>query len=144
MYERRVLDVEDALRAVDAVLAAAEADGAGPVAVAVVDDNGDLTAYARMDGAPALHRKDATRRAFTASRTRLDLADFTAERTSRGLSTGDVAEGLVAAAHGGVVVRDEEGNVVGAVGVRGADDERDERLARLGLAALERSEHEDA
>ena len=140
MYERQVLDVEDALRAVDAVLVAADGDGAGPVTVAVVDDNGDLTAYARMDGAPSFHRKHAVRKAFTASRVGSDLAEFAAYRAAAGLSATDFGEELVAAAHGGVVARDGSGNVVGAVGVQSSDHERDERLARLGLAVLERSE----
>ena len=140
MYERQVMDVTDALRAVDAVLAAADGDDSGPVAVAVVDDNGDLAAYARMDGAPAFHRKHAVRKAFTASRMGSDLADFATYRTARALSAGDFGEELVAAAHGGVVVRDAAGDVVGAIGVQSSDRERDERLARLGLAALERGE----
>ncbi len=140
MYERQVMDVEDALRAVDAVLAAADGDGAGPVTVAVVDDNGDMTAYARMDGAPSFHRKHAVRKAFTASRVGSDLAEFAAYRAAAGLSATDYGEELVAAAYGGVVTRDGSGNVVGAVGVQSSDHERDERLARLGLVALERSE----
>ncbi len=142
MYERQVMDVEDALRAVNAVLAAADGDGVGPVAVAVVDDNGDLTAYARMDGAPAFHRKHAVRKAFTASRMLSDLADFAAYRAAAGLGAYDFGEELVAATHGGVVARDGSGNVVGAVGVQGPNKERDERLARLALAALEQQTNE--
>ena len=138
MYDRQVMDVEDALRAVDAALAAATAEDAGPVAVAVVDDNGDLVAFARADGTPIFQRKHAIRKAYTASRVGADLSEFAASRSERGLSAADFNDGLVGAAHGGVVVRVAgQGSVVGAIGVQGFDREIDERLARVALAALQ-------
>lgn len=140
MYERQVMDIEDALAAVDAALALAFAEGAEGTAVAVVDDNGDLAAYARMDGAPAFQRKHAVRKAYTASRVGRGLGEFAAYCAERGLRASDFGDDLVAAAHGGGVVRDaESGAVIGAVGVQGTDREQDERLARAGLAALESS-----
>ena len=138
MYDRQVMDVEDALRAVDAALDAATAEDAGPVAVAVVDDNGDLVAFARADGTPIFQRKHAIRKAYTASRVGADLSEFAASRSERGLSAADFNDGLVGAAHGGVVVRVAGwGTVVGAIGVQGFDREVDERLARVALAALQ-------
>ena len=138
MYERQVMDVEDALRAVDAAIAAGSAEGAGPLAVAVVDDNGDLVAFARADGTPIFQRKHAIRKAYTASRAGADLNEFAAERAQRGMSAADFGEGFVGAAHGGVVVRAAgQGAIVGAIGVQGHDRELDERLARIALAALQ-------
>ena len=138
MYDRRVMDVDDALRAVDAAMEAASVAGAGPVAVAVVDDNGDLVAFARADGAPIFQRRHAVRKAYTASRAGADLTTFAAERAQRGMSVADFGDGFVGAAHGGVVVRTAaQGAVVGAIGVQGFDREQDERLARVALAALQ-------
>ena len=138
MYDRQVMDVEDALRAVDAALDAASSEEAGPVAVAVVDDNGDLVAFARADGTPIFQRRHAIRKAYTASRTGADLKEFAAERARRGMSATEFDDGFVGAAHGGVVVRAAgQGAVIGAVGVQGFDREVDERLARAALAALE-------
>ena len=138
MYDRLVLDVEDALRAVDAAIDAASAEGAGPLAVAIVDDNGDLVAFARADGASAFQRQHAIRKAYTASRAGADLAEFAAERAQRGMSAADFDDGFVGAAHGGVVVRAAgQGAVVGAIGVQGSNREQDERLARVALAALQ-------
>ena len=138
MYERQVMDVEDALRAVDAAIEAGSAEGAGPLAVAVVDDNGDLVAFARADGTPIFQRKHAIRKAYTASRAGADLSEFAAERAGRGMSAADFDEGFVGAAHGGVVVRAAgQGTVIGAIGVQGSDRELDERLARVALAALQ-------
>ena len=138
MYDRQVMDVEDALRAVDAALDAASAEGAGPVAVAVVDDNGDLVAFARADGTPIFQRKHAIRKAYTSSRVGADLNEFATERAQRGLSAADFGDGFVGAAHGGVIVRVAgQSTVVGAIGVQGFDREVDERLARVALAALQ-------
>ncbi|MDE2837821.1 MAG: heme-binding protein [Chloroflexota bacterium] len=138
MYDRQVMDVEDALRAVDAAMEAASVEGAGPVAVAVVDDNGDLVAFARADGTPIFQRRHAIRKAYTASRVGADLTAFSAERAQRGMSAAEFDDAFVGAAHGGVVVRAAgQGAVVGAVGVQGFDREQDERLARVALAALE-------
>ena len=137
MYERQVMDVEDALRAVDAAMETASAESAGPLAVAVVDDNGDLVAFARADGTPIFQRNHAIRKAYTASRVGADLTAFAAECAQRGMSAADFGDGFVGAAHGGVVVRAGQGVVVGAIGVQGFDRELDERLARVALAALE-------
>ena len=138
MYDRQAMDVEDALRAVDAAIDAASAESAGPIAVAVVDDNGDLVAFARADGAPIFARHHAIRKAYTASRAGADLNEFAAERAQRRMSAADFDDGFVGAAHGGVVVRaGEQGAVVGAIGVQGGDREQDERLARVALAALQ-------
>ena len=138
MYERQVMDVEDALRAVDAVLDAASAEGAGALAVAVVDDNGDLVAFARTDGTPAFGRRHAVRKAYTASRVGADLSEFAVRLAERGMSVADFDAGFVGAAHGGIVVRAAgHGAVLGAIGVQGSDREVDERLARLALVALQ-------
>ena len=138
MYDRQVMDIEDALRAVDAAIEAGSAEGAGPLAVAVVDDNGDLVAFARTDGTPIFHRRHAIRKAYTASRAGADLNEFAVARAKRGMSAVDFDDGFVGAAHGGVVVRAAgQDAVVGAIAVQGSDRERDERLARVALAALQ-------
>ena len=138
MYDRQVMDVEDALRAVDAAMEAGSAESAGPLAVAVVDDNGDLVAFARTDGTPIFQRKHAIRKAYTASRVGADLSEFAAYRAERGMSASEFDDGFVGAAHGGVVVRAAgQGVVIGAIGVQGSDRELDERLARVALAALQ-------
>ena len=137
MYDRQVMDVEDALRAVDAAMEAASAEGVGPLAVAVVDDNGDLVAFARANGTPIFQRRHAVRKAYTASRAGADLAEFAAERARRGMSAAEFDGEFVGAAHGGVVVRAGQEVVVGAIGVQSSDRELDERLARVALAALQ-------
>ena len=136
MYDRPVLDIDDALKLIDAVLAAALDAKTQPVAAAVVDDNGDWVAFARMDGAPAFSREYAQRKAYTASLMRLDLQEFGPARAKSGRPVADLGNPrLVGASFGGVVIKDPAGNIMGGLGVSGAAPEEDERIARAALAA---------
>jgi glc operon protein GlcG len=138
MYSRPVLDLPDAFRAVDAMLAAAPSITARPLALAVVDDQGDAVAFVRMDGAPIFNRRYAQAKAYTAARVRQDLSAFAASRAQTGRTLTDLADpGLVGSAHGGLTITDPHtGLVVGAIGVSGASPEEDEQVAQAGRAAL--------
>ena len=136
MYDRPVLDVDDALAIMDAALAAAPGVTERPIAVSVVDDNGDWVAFARMDGTFAFNREFAQRKAYTASLMRQDLRDFAAYRSKADRSLPDFGNPrLVGSAHGGLVIKDASGSVLGGLGVSGATPEEDERIARQALAA---------
>lgn len=139
MYERPVLDLPDALRLLDAAMAAAPDETASPVAVAIVDDNGDTVAFGRMDGTPPLNRHYALQKAYTASRMKQDISAFAAGRTKTGRQVSDFADPrLVGSGHGGVVIRSgAEGAVVGAIGVSGATPEQDERIVRAATARVD-------
>jgi uncharacterized protein GlcG (DUF336 family) len=135
MYDRSVLDVDDALRLVDAVLSAAPGETTQPIAVAVVDDMGDWVAFARMDGVPSFNREYARRKAYTSSLMRRDLHEFAATQMQTGRLLTDLGDPqLIGSAHGGVVLRDVAGNVIGGLGVSGGTPEEDERLVRVALA----------
>jgi uncharacterized protein GlcG (DUF336 family) len=135
MYDRVVLDVEDALRLVDAALAEVD-DGSGqPVAVAVVDDMGDWVAFVRMDGVPMFHREYARRKAYTAALMRRDLQDFAEIRERTELALTDFGDPrFVGAAEGGLGIRDAVGNLLGGLGVSGASPDENDRIARAALA----------
>jgi len=66
MIQRVSLGLEEAQRAIAAVLEEAKREGR-PVAVAVVDANGDVISCARMDGAHARVLRFAVRKAYTAA-----------------------------------------------------------------------------
>src|ERR1700722_255552 len=68
--------MQEARAAVDAVLAKASEDPERPVVVAVVDPEGELVAFARMDGAGYLPRSMALRKAYTAARMGSDSGTF--------------------------------------------------------------------
>ncbi len=136
MYEKQVLDHTDALAIVEAMMEAAPRVTERPLALAVVDDRGELMAFALMDGGTHFARHYATRKAYTASRMRADLRDFAAQRGAQGRSVTDYGDpGLVASARGGVAILAGDGSVVGGVGVSGASPDEDEEIARLGLQA---------
>jgi glc operon protein GlcG len=136
MYDRLVLDDQDALNLVDAALAAAQRETKKPVAIAVVDERGDWMAYVRMDGVAPFASEYAQRKAYTASLMRRDLKEYSAARAQAGRSITDLGDAqLVGAGNGGVVIKDAAGNVLGGLGVSGAEPEEDERIARAALAA---------
>lgn len=136
MFQKQCLGLEDAQRAIATVLSAAAAEG-HPIAVAVVDDQGRLIGFARMDGTPLRAQRYARRKAYTAAvlgRDTLVLRDLLRKR-ERGLA--DYGDRRLTTLPGGLVVKLGE-QVVGGIGVSGPSAGRplDEHLARLGLAAM--------
>ena len=136
MYDRPVLDVDDALNLVDAALAAAPGITAKPLAITILDDRGDWVASVVMDGAPLFIREHANRKALTAALMRMDLQELAAARNLVGRPVSDLGDPrLTGSSRGGVAIKDPAGNVIGALGVSGGAPEEDERVAREALAA---------
>jgi glc operon protein GlcG len=135
MYQRPCLALSDVRRALDTVLDHASTEPQRPIAVAIVDDRGDLLMYARMDGTPAWPARFAERKAYTAAMMRVDTSAYQASLRERGASISDGSDGRLTSAQGGVAIV-HGGVVVGGIGVSGHRAERDEELARLGIAAL--------
>lgn len=125
------------------MVAAALAQGAGlglaPLTVAVLDPGGHLVALARQDGASTLRPEIAVAKAAGALALGLSsraIGDMAAERPAFvGALAGLAPRGLVPAA-GGVIVVDEQGATLGAVGVTGDTSDQDERCALAGIAAV--------
>src|SRR5712691_7081681 len=59
LRDRLMMDFIDAMAALDDMLAEAASSGDSPVALAVVNEAGDLMAYARMDEAPPFAEKES-------------------------------------------------------------------------------------
>jgi uncharacterized protein GlcG (DUF336 family) len=135
VYERTSLGLPDALRAVDAVLAAAQGEPDRPVAVAVVDPDGELVAYARMDGTGHVPRRMAIRKARTSARMGLPSGEVVSRLGSSGVVLADLDDPGLCGIPGGLPVR-HGAVVVGGVGVSGRAAEEDLALARAGVDAL--------
>jgi glc operon protein GlcG len=138
MHATPVLGLEEARVALDAMLVAAEAKPGRPVALAVVDNHGDLVCFACMAGAnPALARQNALKKAYTSACMRTDSGVF-AERTKAvGRTIADLGNPeLVLDAGGAVIARESDGAILGGIGVSGRSSEEDEEIARAGRAAL--------
>ena len=135
MYKRKVIDLEDALRLIEGVFRVGPRETDAPLAVSVVDENGDWVAFARMDKTPPFNQAHAHRKVYTASIMRSDLRDFAASRAKSGRLLADLADrSFIGSAHGGLVLRDDSGSVLGAIGVSGATSDEDERIARTAVA----------
>jgi glc operon protein GlcG len=135
MYDVKVLGLEEARAAIDAILAVATTDGVGPIAVTVADPEGDPIAFARMDGAPHVPRHMATRKAYTSARMRADSGAYGERMKAAGIELQELGDPMVTGFAGAVCLRVGR-SVVGAIGVSGRTAEQDEELARIGAAAI--------
>jgi uncharacterized protein GlcG (DUF336 family) len=110
--------------------------GYPPVNISVCDRAGHLAGFLRMDGAilgtiDVAHRKARTAALFETDSATLggvahpDGPSYMVEHTNGGLINFG----------GGVVIRDREGTVIGAVGISGASVEEDEIIARAAASA---------
>jgi len=134
MVPQLSLGLEEAQRAIAAVFEQAKKDGR-PVAVAVVDNHGDLITCARMDGAHARVLRYAIRKAYTAAVMGRDTVAFKKDIQDAGRSLSDYGDPLLTTLQGGLVVR--SGNqIVGAIASGGSPRQRDVEMAQIGLNAL--------
>jgi len=112
--------------------------GLKPLAVAVLDAGGHLKAFERQDGASFLRPKIAFGKAYgsialgAGSRALHTRAEQQAYFIN---AVNALADGNLVPVAGGVVIRDAEGNALGAVGVTGDTSENDEACALAGIEA---------
>ena len=134
MYEITLLALPECLTALRTMLQNAPATAKGRLAIAIVNDYGELMAFARMDGASPAVCDFAVKKAYTAARMRSDLKEFRAGLEQRGRSVADYSDpGLVGMAAGGVAIRDGAGDaVIGAIGVSGGTPDEDDQLRMPG------------
>lgn len=132
------ISLEQAQTVITGALKEARALGLKPISVAVLDAGGHMIAFAREDGSSNLRPQIATAKASGAlalgvsSRT---IGEMAIERpTFINAAAGLNPAGIVPAA-GGVLVKDADGVVIGAVGVTGDTSDNDERAALAGIAA---------
>ncbi len=112
--------------------------GLKPLTVAVLDPGGHLIVLAREDGASNLRPQIAVGKASGALGLGVSsrkVAEIAAERPTFFAALGEIApQGLIPAA-GGVLVTDQTGGLLGAVGVTGDTSDNDEICALAGIAA---------
>jgi glc operon protein GlcG len=111
-----------------------------PFSVAVVDAAGALVSLDRMDGSPPLTARVAVNKATTAIDWRMDTKAIR-ERlfAGKGPLAADINRDMAwfgdpnaAPIPGGVLLRELNGTIAGAVGTSGRTAEEDEELARIG------------
>lgn len=130
------LNLDRAARIVDAALEHAAAREMKPLTVAVLDAGGHLVAFKRQDRSGILRPDIAQGKAWgalgmgaggrgLAKRAQIAPAFFTA--------LAGLSEGRVIPVPGGVLIRDGEGEIVGAVGISGDLPDNDEACAVYGI-----------
>ncbi|MFA5964366.1 MAG: heme-binding protein [Sphingomonas sp.] len=130
------------LNQANAIIAAAFAKGTElgfkPLGIAVLDAGGHLIAFARADGTSTLRPQIAIGKAGGAlgmGMSSRKIGEMALERPTFAASLGPIAPHGVVPAAGGVIVVDNAGRPIGAVGVTGDTSDNDEICALAGIAA---------
>lgn len=133
------LNLQTAQALIGAALKHAREKGFLPLGVAVLDVRGALVAYAAEDGT-SLRRQDiALAKANGALGMGLGSRTIAARSKVQPVffsALSGVIQGGLAPAPGGVLVRDDKGALLGAVGVSGDISDNDEAAAVAGIQAV--------
>jgi len=120
-------------------IAAGRTISAAPLAIAVLDGGGHLVTLQREDGASLLRPQIAIGKAWGAialgKGSRL-LALDAQQRPAFIAALNSLGQGSVVPAPGGVLIRDQAGQVLGALGISGDTSDIDEQCAIRAIEAL--------
>lgn len=103
-------------------------DGLAPVCFALVDTQGDLLCFERMDGAPVRTINIAIAKAYTAARMGVNTLQFRQRLENENLYCSEFMDPALCALPGGVILRLPAQPFV-AIGVSGRSLDDDEKLA---------------
>ncbi len=134
------LGLKEARIIVDTMLAQAEQRGI-KFAAAVVDAGGDLIHLARMDGASALNARMSYNKAYTATKWQMDTRVLKTRLFD--MSLGDerreitwFCDPLYTPVWGGIVLRNADGVMLGALGQSGGTYQQDEEIGQIAAQAF--------
>ncbi|NWD69885.1 heme-binding protein [Pseudomonas gingeri] len=120
-------------------ISAGRAISAAPLTIAVLDGGGHLVTLQREDGASLLRPQIAIGKAWGAialgKGSRL-LALDAQQRPAFVAALNSLGQGSVVPAPGGVLIRDLDGRVIGAIGITGDTSDIDEQCAISAVEAL--------
>jgi uncharacterized protein GlcG (DUF336 family) len=128
--------LEQAERIMDAVLARGRELDCRPLSVVVTDIGAHVTAFKKEDGSAMMRFEMALGKAYAALALGRSSSLVRARAEERPLFMRylmEAAEGRIFAEGGGMLIRDERCQVIGAVGVTGDIETRDEELAAHGI-----------
>jgi uncharacterized protein GlcG (DUF336 family) len=132
------IDLARARTMVDRAIAHARSNDFPPMTVAVLDAARRLVAFAGEDGSSLLRERIARGKAHGALNIGVGSRSLAARAASDPAFVNSVValvDGDLLPAAGGVLVRDDDNNVIGAVGVSGSLPDDDEACAIHGIAA---------
>lgn len=130
------LTLDQAMKIMEVGFAHGRATDCTPLGIAVLDPGGHLLTFAREDGTSFLRPAIAQAKAWGALGMGMGSRALV-DRPDRFIATLNAAsDGKVLNAPGGVIVRDQDGEILGAVGVTGDVSDRDEACAVAGIEAV--------
>ncbi len=135
MPDKPYISFQQAQSAMRAIIEEVTKPGGMPVAISIVDDAGNMVAYAQMDHVRLYARRHAFRKAYTAAIMGMDTGAHGEQLKERGRTVSDYGDPNLTPGEGGVVVKSTEGVIMGGIGV-GGWLVRDEELAFIGLGAM--------
>ena len=103
------------------------------IAVAITDDHGELVSFARMTNTSLHAGVLAQNKAYTAARDRQPTANLAAWAKETGKDMGYWSDSRFTGIQGGLPI-EENGVVIGAIGVSGLSEEDDAALAQQAIA----------
>lgn len=109
-----------------------------PLTVIVLDEAGHLKAMQREDGATVIRQQIATAKAWGAVNMGISSRSLEAvaeQRPDFMSALVGMTDGRIMPVPGGVLIRDESNNLIGAVGISGDVSDQDERCAIAGIEA---------
>ena len=136
MEDKPFLSLEQVRAAMSAMIDKAMQTPAEPVAMAIVDDTGNLVAYAKMDNLRIFSRRHALRKAYTSAIVGMDSGAHAERIHGQGRNMSDLGDPNLTHGQGGLVLM-QDGVILGGIGVGGyPSGQSDEDLSRVGLAAM--------
>jgi uncharacterized protein GlcG (DUF336 family) len=133
-----ILTLAQASIIVDTALQKGRALNLAPLTVAVLDAGGHIKAVKREDNSSLLRPEIALGKAWGALGLGFggrELARRAARSPAFFAALADLSGGRMVPVPGGVLIRDEAGAILGAVGVSGDTSEKDEHCAVAGILA---------
>ncbi|THG33927.1 heme-binding protein [Glaciibacter flavus] len=127
---------------VGAALEHARTEQMPPMTVAVLDASGQLVAFAREDRSSLLRERIARGKAHGALNMGFGSRALVARAASHPhffTAVTALADGNLVPVPGGVLVRDADGELIGAVGVSGSVPDADEACAIAGIESVDLS-----
>ena len=128
-----------ARRIVDAALAKATELKLKPLGIAVLDVRGALIAFAGQDGISLMRPEIATAKAYGALALGMGSRAIFKRAQEQAFfvdAVNSLAQGAIIPVPGGVLIRNEAGALVGALGISGDTSDNDEVCAIAAIAAV--------
>jgi uncharacterized protein GlcG (DUF336 family)/quercetin dioxygenase-like cupin family protein len=137
--EIEMLTLSQASAIVDRALAYARGHDLHPMTIAVLDARGCIVALKMEDGAGLMRPDIAVGKAWGALGMGFGTRNFAGSAQAAPQFYGalaDLAKGRVVPVPGGVLVRDQEQRLIGAMGASGDTSDNDEAMVLAGIAAV--------